>query len=491
MINLDSFFFIIMFYGSNMRFSDVERMVLESDNVNAKLEFIESIKNQFDSASPNMKKTFIFSLFKLCRENHDIVRLNAVQLLATTISIPTDYISRLIIKPEPDFHEFKFEKFPFFGLFDTLLTDRLPLIRVAATQALANSEFKSNEELSSEVMRTAAQMLNDNSNLVRAAAVNSLAKITTANNTKFTIEKAQIRMVIAMLDDPIQENRHESLLLVKYLLVDDIHQVELMISGIAGAAQNHMHDRPLYIQSAKSFGVNNWYFFHLAVLKILKIIPDEIDLYSMTTVIPLAALFAARKVHCFPLPTTIAQHEEAIEAIIEGCSDVTYVEENQPANLDEIAEFIQDNPENAKFFSYECSGLCDAVDYIVGRTKDRFQVIPYEDAKIVNKISVELILPERNTPQTALVYDQLTFFLPIQAKLSHPIKNKLFVQSSAAFAPLELDCNGLVYKGAYKIQVVHSISPYKVTFQFQILENNEMVNLDKPFEVWFVQARPR
>lgn len=477
-----------MYTGSNLKFADVEKMVMNSNNINAKIEFIDTIKAKYPTADDATKKTIIFSLFKLCREDIDVVRLHAVQVFMDDISIPKEYISNLIIKPETTFTAFKFNTYPYFGIFDTLLTDRLPLVRVSATQALSNSEFDQDQELSSVIMKTAAQMLNDNSNLVRAAAVHSLRKITSRNNTKFTIEKAQIRMVIAMLDDPIEENRHESLLLIKYLLVEDIQQVELMISGIALAASHYRHDRPLYIQSTRSFGANNWFFFHLAVLKILKIIPDELDLYSMTTVIPLAALFAARKVQCFPLPESIAQHEETIEAIIEGCSDVSVVEENRPVNLDELSDYIKDNSGNANYFYQECTGLADAVDYVTGSGKDNyFQIVKTDDGQtIVNKISVSLILPEENTPSTALVYDRLAFFLPIQAKLNHPIENKLLVKSSAAFDPLELEGNGTLFKGSYKMQVVNSKIPYKITLQFMIQSEEGITNIGKPFDVWIV-----
>ena len=306
--------------NSKQIFDDItsfEKTILNSDNIMAKLEFIHDLKEYFPESPKNLKPVIINTIFKLCKDSHDIVRLHALLCFSDVIKIPNEMILQTISKERPK--NFTFSSMPHIGAIETVISDSLPQIRVAAVQALANSELN-DDSITNEIMKTAAHMLNDNSNIVRQAAAVALTKCSAASNTLFSIEKAQIRLLTAMLEDSLAQNRHETLQLIERTLVDDVQHAKLLITGMANSAAKFPEDRPQFIASAQEFGKNNWYYFHLAGLKSIHIIPQEIDPYSMETVIPFVALFAARKVHPFPLQKDISKYEDMIDSIIEGCN---------------------------------------------------------------------------------------------------------------------------------------------------------------------------
>ena len=344
-------------------------------------------------------------------------------------------------------------------------------------------------------MKMAAQMLNDNSNIVRQAAAVALTKCSAASNTLFPIEKAHIRMIIAMLEDSLQQNRQESLQLIQRTLVDDVQHAKLLLSGMATAATNFPQDRPLFIASAQEFGKNNWYYFHLAVLKSIHIIPQAIDLYTMETVIPFVALFAARKVHSFPLPKTIAKYEGVIDSIIEGCYDATRVETRNPANLEEMKALISDNPRNEKFFLFEVGNIDDAVSLIKEEKPPLEYAIETDEStglSLVNRLKVELLQPKAPTTYQAIAYTpNVNLFFDVIAKVSYPVSRDLFVNiSSSGETYIMQKMENDIYKASPKIMFFNSFGAFKVELTFGFIdEGDQFIPISKPNQLWF-QAAP-
>ena len=476
-----------------LRFSEelkkYDKTILDSDNITAKRKFIKEMRKTYPEASPGTKKLIINIIFKMCRDVHDIVRLDATSTFSQEIQIPREIIMQTITKTRsPDFH---FSTQPYIGAMDCLLTDALPLVRIAAIKALSFSDYKGDPMITNEIMKTAAQMLNDNSNIVRAAAAVALRQSSQASNTLFSIEKAQIRMIVAMLEDSLQINRQESMLLVQRLLVDDVYHAKLLITGMATAATKYPQDRPLFISSSQEFGRNNWYYFHLAALKQIGIIPNNIDLYSMETVVPFAALFAARKVHPFSLPESIAKYSEVIDSIIEGCSDSAVKEAQRPVNLNEVQDYLNDCPRNSKFFLYEVNGLNDAISMLNKESAPQYYKIENVDGDLctVDKLQVDIIAPKKNTFRSPNLYTpNVNFFNDVIIKLSYPVENDLYVEFSSPFGVERFQLqksSDTIYKASPKMQFFGSTSSFKVTLVIGFVEKEAIIPIGQPNYIWF------
>ena len=467
-----------------------EKTILNSDNILAKLEYIRDLKDFYPQTSKDLQHVIIKSIFKLCKDSHDIVRLNALLCFSDDIKIPNEMIMQTIAKERPE--NFSFSSMPHIGVIETVLSDSLPEVRVAAINALANSEFKDGS-IAYPIMKTASQMLNDNSNIVRQAAAIALTKCCAASNSLFPIEKAQIRLLIAMLEDSLPQNRHQTLQLIQRTLVDDVQHAKILITGMANAAAKFYEDRPLFIASAQEFGKNNWYFFHLSGLKNIHIIPQLIDTYSMETVIPFVALFAARKVHSFPLPKEILKYEDMIESIIEGCNYSTREEKPRPVDLNSMKELIDDNPLNEKFFLYECGRVDDAVSYLKSQNMQHAYFHENDEETqlpCINKIKVELLHPITHS-QNPLKYDpNMNIFFDVVVKLSRPITQDLYVK---IYPNPEIICQmqktpNQTYKASPKVKLPFSIHTFRMQMEFGFMEDVDFFPIDEPHDVWLLQV---
>jgi len=367
-----------------------EKYILSSNGINSKIDFIKDLETLYLKSSEKVMNWIICSLFRFSKDFSTNVRLEALKILERTAVIPNHLVLQTLSKISNEKYNAYTQSYV--NAIESRLTDPHPEVRIAAIKALAATPYRDNKEVSSAIMKTIAQSLNDNSDKVRAEAVKSLGKISSTTNDLFSVEKSQIRMLVAMMEDRDQINRKECLSLIKILIVDDIQQVQQLIEGLSKSVLRYPGDFMHYFLSSYMLGKHNHMYFHMINTKRYSLLPQEdvyFNPYSLNYLVIMASVAAAYHVTAFPLPVSFQFNFNALQSISHFVENRNAISEYNI--IDE--SFLKAFPQMLRYFKYEVPCHKDDIDYY-SNEYDKNMFIQNMENSCFSKVSLNIISPK-------------------------------------------------------------------------------------------------
>ena len=450
-----------------------EEIILKSDKITNKLDFIDEIEKNYNNFNPEIQKKLLFSLFKLLKDFNGCIRQRVLEVFTNSVIIPSSLLSFTLQKQIPK--DFNFKLHPYFNIIDFRLSDPLPEVKIQAIKVLCVTNFWEDQNTSNLVINALTESLSDNSEKVRTEAVLALQYVTNFLNRFFKIDLSQIRILIAILEDNSQKNRLGCLSLIQKLVVDNSKDVQILIEGLSKACETYFIDKKTFFKTSYIFGQNNSDLFKSIITSQLTLFEkNNLNLFIIKNQIPLISLTGAYHKNPFPLPNYLKKISYTFNYIKYFIQNLFLEkEESLPINLDEYLNNNNININFIKMLEFEQIGLLDTANYLLNK-KNNFEFLKVDEFITITKYKLQIISSLNSNftyyPNTSFVVDLLINIKPF-------LKKKIYIDVKGPNLNHEIQYLELInenqFKGVVRLTLPKILPFGRIDLKFYFLLDND------------------
>jgi hypothetical protein len=404
--------------------------VQSRENVLRKRSFIAELSSLAPTSPPVVFDSIIHSLFSLARDINPVVRLEALEVLATTAVAPASLVESSLSKGENDPDSMADR--PHVGTFGMCLEDAVPEVRAMAVRALAAAIYAPGDPSALEVMTALAPMIDDSSPAVRAAAISALSRVSRMVDHLVTLDDPQLRLVLPVLSaaDGTERDRREVIAFLGRLKTPTRDQTIRVIEEFGKAVRLFPSDRESLAAAACAFGRNNACFLRLCaatICRTLSSIRNAAPQMSDESLIRMLAVASACLETPFVVVGEVGRELRGLMPVIiqwENARRATPAPVQNPwVALDELQERVASEPLAIKKILSESQGLADACDFVSAKDPPEGFRVDHGPGEVVcvTKYRGVIISPKENSRYSAFVYvPEENFFFEIIGKVTPP-----------------------------------------------------------------------